>query len=228
MNPETPTPVVTEEELLEQYAAIALDKQLDLQEAFGQTPWSLDLANGTISFGPERVLPMQVLGMLDKASGKWAWSWTQDWVPGPQQQQARQLHAYGAAHGVRMFTTPQFNGDESDMQIIGSIASGMFGASAHYIADYGSAIMVLTVESAEIAQVPKTDLARIPQVYSKIIAGSGYDVRHRPTLLHYLAQKGYTATETADTISADVAGGTIVATFGEAGHLTQLFATPAA
>jgi len=47
-------------------------------------------------------------------------------------------------------------------------------------------------------------------------------MQHRPAFIQYVTQKGYSVTETADTVSAAVDFGTITATFDHLGRLANL------
>jgi hypothetical protein len=107
-----------------------------------------------------------------------------------------------------------------DLHVIGAIASGMFGASGYYLANFGQGTLVLTLKSARIDQLPKNDFARISTVFSQVI--STFEVRHRPAFLHYLAQKGYSATETTDAVSATLGAGILTATFDDLGRRSSL------
>lgn len=51
------TPCKTEEELLERYAGIALEKQLDFGDVVGDMNWNADLQAGTIRFGTALLFP---------------------------------------------------------------------------------------------------------------------------------------------------------------------------
>jgi hypothetical protein len=133
---------------------------------------------------------------------------------------ASQLRAYGEQHGIELLAVGEFYATPQDLHVIGAIASGMFGASGYYLAYYGQGTLVLTLKSAQIDQLPKNEFARIPTVFSQVI--STFEVRHRPAFLHYLAQKGYPATETADAVSAAVDAGTLTATFNDLGRLSSL------
>ncbi|MGI4865341.1 MAG: DUF6882 domain-containing protein [Janthinobacterium lividum] len=217
-----PSPARTEQELLERYAALAYDRQTDLYEVIGDSAWNADMDAGTISFGPERVFPLQALGTFSHASETWRWAWVAaeaDW-PARLLGQATQLRAYGEQHGIELLTVGEFDATPQDLHAIGAIASGMFGASGYYLANYGQGTLVLTLKSVQIDQLPKNDFARIPTVFSQVI--SAFELHHRPAFLHYLAQKGYPATETTDTVSAAVGAGTLTATFDDLGRLNSL------
>jgi hypothetical protein len=217
-----PTPAQTEQELLERYAALAYDKQSDLYEVIGDNDWNVDLDAGTISFGPQLIFPVQVLGTFSHSSETWLWAWAnaQQNLPELLLSQARQLQAYGEQHDIELLTVSTFDATKLDLHSIGAIASGMFGASAYYLADYGAGIMVLTVKSDVIDQVPSNDFARISQVFPQVI--SVFEFRHRPAFIHYLTQKGYEVTETADSVSAALRPGALTATFDNLGRLTNL------
>ena len=215
-------PAQTEQELLERYAAIAYDKQSDLYEVIGDNSWNADMDAGTISFGPELVFPLQVLGTFSHSSETWLWAWAnaQSSLPARLLSQAEQLRAYGEQHGIELLTLSTFDATQQDLHLIGCIASGMFEASGYYLANYGQGTMVLTVKSEQIDQVSKNDFARISHVFPQII--TVFEMNHRPAFIQYVTQKGYPVTETADAVSVAVDSGTLTATFDHLGRLANL------
>jgi hypothetical protein len=217
-----PTPAHTEQELLERYAALAYDKQSSLYEIIGDNSWNADLDAGTISFGPELVFPLQVLGTFSHSSETWLWAWANEQFNLPEAllSQAQQLRAYGEQHNIELLTASGFDATQQDLHIIGVIASGMFGASCYYLANYGQGTLVVTIKSEQIDQVPRNDFARIPSTFAQVIGV--FELHHRPAFLHYLAQKGYPVEEATDTVSAAVDFGTLTATFDHLGRLTNL------
>ncbi|GAB3637354.1 hypothetical protein GCM10027422_29440 [Hymenobacter arcticus] len=217
-----PSPARPEQALLERYAALAYDRQADLYEVIGDNAWNADMDAGTISFGPGLVFPLQALGTFSHVSETWRWAWVaaqSDW-PARLLTQAEQLRAYGEQHGIELLTVGEFDATTQDLHAIGAIASGMLGASGYYLANYGQGTLVLTVKSEHIDQVPKNDFARISTVFPQVI--QMFEMRHRPAFIHYLTQKGYTTTETADAVSAAVDSGTLTATFDDLGRLVNL------
>lgn len=218
-------PARTEQELLERYAALALDRQSDLYEVIGDNSWNVDLTAGTISFGPQLVFPLQVLGTFSHQSRTWLWAWAnaQSNLPGQVLGQARHLQAYGAQHGIELLTVSEFAATENDLHRLGLLASGLGNASGYYLANYGAGTLLLTLKSALVDQAPKNDFARIPSIFSQVI--SLFELPHRPAFIHYLTQKGCAVTETADAVSANVGAGTLTATFDELGRLTNLQGT---
>ena len=195
-----------------------------MQEVIIDNSWHADLETGTIAFGTdrERVCAMQVLGSFSNESETWLWAWENDRAPIPEalMQQALELRAFGEENNLELFTVGCFDASFDDLLFIGFVASGMFASSAYFIAHYGNGMMLVTIESEEIDQFPVIDLARIPNVFTQVIGS--YELEHRPALLHYLAQKGYTAIETANAIRVDVDAGTIAAVFDDLGRLTDI------
>lgn len=220
--PTTPPPAQNEQELLERYAALAHDKQNDVYEVIGDNSWNVDMTAGTISFGPGLVFPMQVLGSFAHDSQTWLWAWAneQSNLPEPLLSQANQLRAYGEQHSIDLLAVSEFDANPNDLHTIGSIASGMFGASGYYLANYGQGTLVVTFQSTQVDQVAKNDFARIATVFPQVI--SAFEVRHRPAFIHYLTAKGYAVAETADTVTATVDSGTLTATFDDLDRLTNL------
>ena len=106
------------------------------------------------------------------------------------------------------------------MHSIGAIASGLFGASAYYLADYGAGIMVLIIKSELTDRVPKNDFARISHVFPQVMIL--FELCYRPAFIHYLTQKGYAVTKTADSVSAILNPDTLTATFDDLGRLANL------
>jgi hypothetical protein len=215
-------PAQTEQELLERYAALACDKQNDLYEVIGDNSWNADMDTGTISFGPALVFPMQVLGTFSHSSQTWLWAWAnaQSNLPARLLTQAGQLRAYGEQHGIELLTVSEFDATDRDLHLIGIVASGMFGASAYYLANYGQGTMVVTVKSELIDRVAKNDFIRISSVFPQVI--STFEMSHRPAFIHYLTQKGHALTETATTVSAAAGSDTLTATFDHLGRLANL------
>jgi hypothetical protein len=223
--PDTPPPAHTEQELLERYAALAHDKQNDVYAIIGDNAWNVDMTAGSITFGSQLTFPIQVLGSFSHSSETWLWAWAneQSALPEALLTQARQLRAYGEQYDIDLLTVSTFDATPNDLHAIGSIASGMFGASGYYLANYGQGTLVVTFQSEQVDQVTKNDYARIPTVFPQVM--SAFEMRHRPAFIHYLTAKGYTVTETADTVTANVDSGTLIATFDDLERLTNLRGT---
>jgi len=215
-------PCKTEQELLERYGGIGFERQLDFADLIGSNSWNVDMQKGEMDFGPGLVFPIQVLGSFSHSSETWLWAWanTQSGIPQKLLQQALQLQKYGADNEIDLLNISQFDATKDDMHMIGMVASGMFGASAYYIADYGQGALVVTIKSDLIDKVQKNDHYRIPTVFPQLI--SQFEMNHKAALSNYLMAKGYKVTENDRKLTGSKNGNTITAEFDELDRLTKL------
>lgn len=215
-------PCTSEQELLERFGGIALDKQAALGDVIGDRDWNADITRAEISFGDDLVFPIQVLGTFSHSSETWLWAWAneQSGLPDSILQHALQLKAYGASNGIDLLRNSDFDAVSTDLHLIGMTASGMLNASGYYIADYGQGAMVVTLQSDAVDRVPADEHLRILTVFPQLI--SQFEVHHRAALMHYVRAKGYAVTEDGSVLSATKNDRTMTATFDAQGRLTNL------
>lgn len=216
------TPCKNEQELLERYACIALEKQNTLAEVIGSNDWNANMSRREISFGADLHFPIQVLGTISHAAQSWLWAWanTLSALPPEIIAQSLQLKAYGEQNGIELLSKDSFDFSNDELHLIGIIASGMFDASAYYIANYGQGSMVLTMKSELIDQHRKNDHLTIMKLFSQAI--SQYEMNHRVALKYYLEAKGYSVTESDESLSGNRNGHTIKAKFDKLSRITEL------
>lgn len=212
----------TEQELLEQYGGIGLDRQRNLYEVIGDNSWNADLTKGEISFGGHLAFPIQVLGTFSHSSQTWLWAWanTQSGIPPNLLQQALQLKSYGETHEIPLLKHSDFDAAINDLHLIGIIASGMFNASAYYLADYGQGIMLVTFKSPIIDKTDSVDIARVSTVFPELI--STFEMNHRAAFENYVKSKGFNIAKQEHQIIAEKNGTKITAVFDELSRLTKL------
>ena len=216
----------SEQELLEAFAGIAFQKQHNLAEIIGNNDWNADLTSGIVTFGDFEA-PIQILGTYSYESETWLWAWanTQSELSAEITQQANALKIFGEKQNIDFLQNAQLDFDnEVDLHIIGTIASGMFDSSAYYTADYGDGILVFTIDSQTIDNVPHDEHLRMASVIPQII--SMYELNHRSAIQKYLEVLGYeitanTATLTA-TLTATKNDKKIEIDFDELGRMTNL------
>lgn len=220
--PISPTGAQTVQGLLEQYGGISLDKQRNLHDVIGDNSWNIDMDAGEISFGPDLVFPVQVLGTFSHSSETWLWGWANERsnIPPGLLQQALQLKKYGEDNDIDLLKNSDFDAEINDLHLIGMIASGMFGASAYYLADYGQGIMVATVKSEVIDRVDSIDHVRVSTVFPEFI--SLFEMNHKNAFGHYAALKGYAVNEDGQQLIATKEGSRIIAAFDDLSRLTRL------
>jgi hypothetical protein len=211
-----------EQELLEKYACIALEKQSDFAEVIGDNNWNVDMGKGEISFGPNLHFPIQIVGTISHAAQSWLWAWanTKSGLPPQLLEQSFQLKAYGDENNIPLLSNDSFDFSKDELHMIGIIASGMFNSSGYYIADYGQGAMVVTIKNELIDEQRKDNHHAILTVFPQVI--SQYEMNHRYALKHYLSAKGYHITENDNDLSASKNGNTITATFDDLSRLTEL------
>lgn len=216
------TPCSTVEELLERYGGIALDKQLNFGDVIGNNSWDVDIAQGTISFGPHLTFPMQVLGTISHASQTWLWAWanTKSGLPEGIIQQSLLLKKYGEDHQIDLLRNDTFDFSKDQLHIVGLIASGMFHSSGYYIADYGQGAMVVTVKSNAVDRSVSEDQHKVLTVFPQLI--SQFDMNHKNALTHYLSAKGYVVTISENNLTGAKNGNTITAEFDRSSRLINI------
>lgn len=217
-----PSSCSTEQDLLEFYAAIAMEKQLKLSEVIGNKSWNADITLGEISFGDGLDFPMQLLGSFSHSSGTWLWAWANEASNLPESliAQSLELKKYGEENKIDLLTVSEFKAEKSDLHLIGMIAAGMFDASGYYMADYGQGILLVTIKSDSIDKSRDDIPQSIPTVISRVI--SQLNVNHKNVLMNYLSIKGYDIAEEGNKITGKKGGATIPAEFDEMGRLTKI------
>ena len=212
----------TEQELIEQFGGIALDKQIDLDDLIGENNWNVDMTKGEISFGGNLVFPIQVLGTFSYSSETWLWAWanTKSGLSETVTKQAQQLKKYGEENGIDLLRNSEFDVNDDDLHLIGLIASGMFNSSGYYIADYGQGAMVVTIKSDKVDKIQKDNHKRILTVFPQLI--SQFEMNHYLALTNYLTAKNYDISENGTKLSASKNGQTITAEFDDQSRLTKL------
>ncbi|MCD1116960.1 DUF6882 domain-containing protein [Chryseobacterium turcicum] len=217
------TPCKTEQELIERYGGIAMDKQLSFGDFIGNNNWNINIANGEISFGDDIVLPMQVLGTISHSSQTWLWAWanTKSGLSENVIKQALELKKYGEENGIDLLRNDTFDFTKEDLHLIGIIASGINNFSGYYICDYGQGAMVVTIKSEKVDRIHKEDNHhRILTVFPQLI--SQFEMNHNFALTNYLIAKGYTISENGTKLIMTKNGQTITAEFDELSRLTKL------
>ena len=216
------TPCRSEQELLERYGGIALEKQNAFFDIIADKEWNVDMNQGEISFGNQLYFPFQVLGTFAHASESWLWAWanTQSGFSETIIKESIELKNYGEAHGIDLLRNSGFDAQTNDLHLIGMIASGLFNSTAYYLADYGQGIMVVTIRSGALNTTGKDEPHRIASVFPQLI--SLFDMNHKNALANYLTVKGYTIFEEAYKLTGQKNQSKITATFDEQYRLTNL------
>ena len=212
----------SEQELIEKYGGMALEKQFHFGEIVGSLSWNVDMQTGEISFGDQFVFPFQVLGTFSHSSETWLWAWANEraGIPENLMKQALALQKYGQDNEIDLLKNSEFDANRTDLHLIGSIASGMFNASGYYLANYGPGTMCVTVKSDEIDRNYKDSHYSIAAVFPQFI--SLFEMNHKNALMGYLQAKGYETNEEGNVLTGRKDGKVITAEFDNLSRLTKL------
>jgi hypothetical protein len=215
-------PCGTEQELIERYGGIVMDKQLDFGDLIGKNNWNINIANGEISFGTDIVFPIQVLGTISHSSQTWLWAWanTKSGLSDKVIQQALQLKKYGEENKIDLLRNDTFDFSKEDLHLIGTIASGIYNSSAYYICDYGQGAMIVTIKSDKIDKIRKDNHLRILTVFPQLI--SQFEMNHNLALKNYLKAKGYNISENGTKLNGTKNAEAIIAEFDDQSRLIKL------
>ncbi|OXB12680.1 DUF6882 domain-containing protein [Flavobacterium reichenbachii] len=213
----------SENDFLEKFGAVALEKQRNLFEVTGDLSWNVNMDTEEITFGDNLTFPIQVLGSFSHSSETWLWIW-ENKAGGYAEsvmKQALLLKQYGEENNIDLLTVGKFDAVENDLHLIGMIAVEMFNASGYYLGNYGQGTMVVSIKSDTIDKVESEDFARILTVFPELI--STFEIQnHKNAFTNYLSQKGYELTSNGDEIKAEKNGNVINAVFNEDNLLTKL------
>ena len=212
----------SEQELIEKYGGIALEKQLHFGEIVGDLSWNVDMQAGEISFGDKFVFPFQILGTFSHSSESWLWAWANErsGIPEKLMKQALTLQKYGQDIEIDLLRNSEFDAEKTDLHLIGSIASGMFNASGYYLANYGQGTMCVTIKSDKIDSSYENNHYSTMTVFQQLI--SLFEMNHKNALLNYLSAKGYETKEEGNILTGSKDGKVITAEFDDLSRLTKL------
>lgn len=218
-----PLPVChSESELLERFAGIAIERQLDFADRIGNRQWTVDTREGVLSFGPGLSFPIQILGRFCHTTATWHWAWgdTNSDVPSFLLRQAHQLRRYGLLHGIDCLTLEAFAFHREGLDKIGAIASGLFDCCGYYLADYGPGALLVTVRGSG-KQLPRGEASQtIARVFPHVL--EHFDLDAERAFEGYLNAKGYSTARDGRKIVGTKGQRTITGAFDESSRLSSL------
>lgn len=213
----------SENDFLEKFGAIALEKQRNLFAVTGGLSWNVDMNKEEITFGDDLTFPMQVLGSFSHSSETWLWIWKNE-AGGYSEsimKQALLLQQYGEENNIDLLTVGKFDAVQNDLHLIGMMAVEMFKASGYYLGNYGQGTMVVTIKSDAIDKTESEEFSRILTVFPELI--STFEIKnHKNAFTNYLSKKGYKLTSNRNEIKAEKNENIINAIFNDDNLLTKL------
>ncbi len=213
----------SENDFLEKYGALALEKQRNLYNVTGGLSWNVDMDKEEITFGDDLTFPMQVLGSFSHSSETWLWLW-ENKAGGYAEsvmKDALLLKKYGEENNIDLLTVGKFDAVQNDLHLIGMIAVTMFNSSGYYLGNYGQGTMVVTIKDDSIDNTESEEFSRILTVFPELI--STFEIQnHKNAFTNYLSQKGYELTSNKNEIKAEKNGQIITAVFNDDNLLINL------
>lgn len=213
----------SENDFLEKFGALALEKQRNLYTVTGGLSWNVNMDAEEITFGDDLTFPMQVLGSFSHSSETWLWLW-ENKAGGYAEsvmQQALSLKKYGEENNIELLSVGKFDAVPNDLHLIGMVATVMFNLSGYYLGNYGQGTMVVTIKDESIDNTESEEFSRILTVFPELI--STFEIQnHKNAFSNYLSQKGFELTSDGNEVKAQKNDKVINATFNENNLLINL------
>ncbi|HEY3450797.1 MAG TPA: hypothetical protein VGK67_30855 [Myxococcales bacterium] len=218
------------DDLYDENAVIAWDKQLLLSEILGECRWDFSLRTGVLEFtrpGRSTIeVPAQILGSESEGAGTWLWAWanTASQIPAQLVEASLELRMWGEANGVEVLCAPETPLDEVDGHTLSIVASGMLAADGYYRGPHdGGAVFFLIPEGALNRPLPPA-LPHVATTFTEAIRQ--LPIRsHRRALLGYLDAYGFETVQEVPMVRATCADGELTAHFDSLGRLAKLEST---
>lgn len=159
---------LTYADLLTRYALASFDKQLHLQEVFGEKRgWSFDLQASTLAFDDMPPFHIQLLGTESQQSNTWLWAWAnaESAIPLAALTAVERLRTFGQSYNVRQFTAAELLVTDNDNGFnFGLIASGLLGADSFYRAAYDGGALYMLIHDHAYPRTAENIIMRVTRV----------------------------------------------------------------
>lgn len=211
-------------DLLNQHAALSMEKQVNFNEVTGGKAWNIDLHTATLSFGDIH-FKFEVIGSLSFNDYSWMWGWAnaKSGIPQNLLGSSLKLKAIGEQKDIDQFTNGHFSVEEGFEHQMGMVACGLLNADAYFCANYGQGTMVITTKSKAIPSIDKNDLSKIITIFPQVI--SGLPVNHKAAFKNYLIDRGVAYKESNHQIEGKLNGKGVTAEFDEQSRMINLKGT---
>lgn len=212
--------------LFETYGALALEKQLVLNDLLGNHDWWLDLQAGTIRFDDRLTCRVQVLGTEAHSDQTWLWAWANSAspIPEPLLAASRQLRVLGEQEEIDLLRQSLVRLEGFDGHHLAMLGSGHCGADAYYRCPYEGGAAYVLLEAPVLRAGLDHSPERMIQAYTLLL--SMLPVSHQRTLVLYCEQCGYECAARAERVEARNADGRLIlADFDSAARLSKIETT---
>ena len=183
-------------ELLVSQLLTGIEAQGRLAGIIGDKPWSVDVANGVLSFADGPSYRADLVGSAAADPGTWLWAWANRHLPEGAGAASDRLRRYGKDHSVALLTTPSMPLSEPpdgiDPHLAGLLATPLLDGDAYFLAQNGPQTLVLVLHDPSLRLGPLTG----PDLRTTVTSGIGmYGTDHRAAIGSYLTRRGAELTE---------------------------------
>lgn len=209
------------QDLIEQNAGIAFEKQIIFGDLVGSSAWQLDMGKGSISFGGLE-FPIQIIGSLSFSSNSWMWGWAnaQSGMPDSLLIQSNQLKEIGEQKSIQELIEGHFNVNEGFEHRIGMVACGLFNSNSYYCANYGQGTLVVSIDDNRIPKIDNDKVEKVLTIFPQLI--NSVELDHRNAFMNYLIDRNFKISESGNTIEGSYNEKLIVAKFDDLNRLSSL------
>jgi len=140
-------------------------QDLDTLTKFHEQHWQMSKANAwhddrekatiawTFDNGKIVIAPMQIIGVYDKQSKTFTWSWDDPGIPGPLRQDAEAVRVYAVQNGITGLQQKTLACSEDDAWSYTALASNMGGRQGAFRGDEGDTITFMTFGEVQISKL---------------------------------------------------------------------------
>jgi hypothetical protein len=184
--------MATFQELLDDCAFQAYERQHRLAGVVGDRDWLLDTELATIKFGDDLVFPVQFLGTESEITNTWLWADANSHVPFPEASLSlcRKARALGRSAEIAEFSTDSFPFVEEvgkpTAHTLAMVAASMGGASAYYRGPHEAGAAFVAINDSRIDAQPDLDREGFVDAFNNLMWQPG-DMKKR--IVSYLSEK---------------------------------------
>ena len=184
--------MATFQELLDNCAFQAYERQSRLAALVGDRDWLLDTELATIKFGDDLVFRVQFLGTESEITNTWLWADGNTRVPFPPASLdlCRKVRVRGRSAGIGEFGIDSFPFVEEvgkpTAHTLAMVAVSMGGADAYYRGPYAAGAVFVAINDPRIDSQPDLDREGFVDAFNNLMWQPG-DMKKR--IVSYLSEK---------------------------------------
>jgi hypothetical protein len=186
----------TFQEVFDEYAFLAYEKQVRLSSLIGDHEWRLDTRQAKVTFAKRQVFDVYFLGTESSVSNTWFWADAnqKSHFPARSLEMCRTLRSIGREEGLVTFEADSFafadRIGEPTGHTLAMVAICLANASCYYRGPHETGAVYFMMKDSRIDSKPDLDLQHFAEGFKHLMWIAG-DMKAR--LLSYFVQKGYMA-----------------------------------